>query len=55
EYASSDPDSSVETTTSMSALVEDAPKVVNEPKVWNDVPIIEEYESDSDDDSVSNL
>nr|GEZ17659.1 ribonuclease H-like domain-containing protein [Tanacetum cinerariifolium] len=55
EYASSDLDSSVETTTSMSALVEDAPKVVNEPKVWNDVPIIEEYESDSDDDSVSNL
>nr|GEZ46868.1 hypothetical protein [Tanacetum cinerariifolium] len=26
-----------------------------EPKVWTDAPIIEEYESDSDDDSVSNV
>nr|GEV55113.1 uncharacterized mitochondrial protein AtMg00810-like [Tanacetum cinerariifolium] len=32
-----------------------APKVVCEPKVWTDAPIIEEYESDSDDDSVSNV
>nr|GFB90559.1 hypothetical protein [Tanacetum cinerariifolium] len=55
DYASSDSDSSVETTTSMPATVEDAPKVVSEPKVWTDAPIIEEYESDSDDDSVSNV
>ncbi|GKE43568.1 putative ribonuclease H-like domain-containing protein, partial [Tanacetum coccineum] len=26
------------------------PKVVSEPKVWSDAPIIEEYESDSDDE-----
>nr|GEV27310.1 copia protein [Tanacetum cinerariifolium] len=55
EYASSDSDSSVETTTSMPAPVENALKVVCEPKVWTDAPIIEEYESDSDDDSVKNV
>nr|GEZ18918.1 ribonuclease H-like domain-containing protein [Tanacetum cinerariifolium] len=33
--------------------VENAPKVVCEPKVWIDTPIIKEYESDSDNDSVS--
>nr|GEU51579.1 ribonuclease H-like domain-containing protein [Tanacetum cinerariifolium] len=55
EYASSDSDSRVETTTSMSAPVDNAPKIVCKPKVWTDAPIIEEYESDSDDDSVSNV
>nr|GEV12165.1 hypothetical protein [Tanacetum cinerariifolium] len=55
ENATCESDSSVETTTSMPALVEDAPKVVSEPKVWTDAPIIEEYESDSNDDSVSNV
>ncbi|GJX48447.1 hypothetical protein Tco_0273637 [Tanacetum coccineum] len=29
------------------------PKVVSKPKVWNDAPIIEEYESDSEDEHVS--
>ncbi|GKF13244.1 ribonuclease H-like domain-containing protein [Tanacetum coccineum] len=29
------------------------PKVVTQPKVWSDAPIIEEYESDSDDEYVS--
>ncbi|GJT13392.1 hypothetical protein Tco_0860434 [Tanacetum coccineum] len=29
------------------------PKVVSQPKVWSDAPIIEEYESDSDDEHVS--
>ncbi|GJZ03502.1 putative ribonuclease H-like domain-containing protein [Tanacetum coccineum] len=29
------------------------PKVVYQPKVWSDAPIIEEYESDSEDDHVS--
>nr|GFB40047.1 ribonuclease H-like domain-containing protein [Tanacetum cinerariifolium] len=48
-------DSSGETTTSMPALVENAPKVICEPKVWTDAPIIEEYKLDSDDDSVSNV
>nr|GEU54380.1 hypothetical protein [Tanacetum cinerariifolium] len=55
EYTSCESDSSVETTTSMSEPIESAPKVVCEPKVWNDAPVIEEYDSDSDDDSVSNV
>nr|GEU81220.1 hypothetical protein [Tanacetum cinerariifolium] len=55
EYASSESDSSVEITTSMPASVDNAPKVVCEPKVWIDAPIIEEYELDSDDDLVSNV
>nr|GEZ45854.1 hypothetical protein [Tanacetum cinerariifolium] len=55
EYASSESDSSVETTTSMPAPVDNAPKIVCEHKVWTDAPIIEEYESDSNDDSVSNV
>nr|GEV45513.1 copia protein [Tanacetum cinerariifolium] len=55
ENASSDSDSSVEATTSMPVPVDNAPKVVCEPKVWSDAPIIEEYKSDSDDDSVSNV
>nr|GEV76409.1 putative ribonuclease H-like domain-containing protein [Tanacetum cinerariifolium] len=48
-------DSSVETTTSMPAPVENTSKVVCAPKVWTDAPIIEEYKSDSDDDSMSNV
>nr|GEY41613.1 ribonuclease H-like domain-containing protein [Tanacetum cinerariifolium] len=55
EYASCESDSSIETSTSMPELVENASKVVCEPKVWIDAPIIEEYESDSDNDSVSNV
>nr|GEV81770.1 hypothetical protein [Tanacetum cinerariifolium]GEW08940.1 hypothetical protein [Tanacetum cinerariifolium] len=55
KYASCDSDSSVETSTSMPALVQNASKVVCEPKVWIDASIIEEYESDSDNDSVSNV
>nr|GEW36504.1 hypothetical protein [Tanacetum cinerariifolium] len=54
EYASFESDSSVESPTSMLEPVENASKVVCEPKVWTDAPIIEEYESDSDNDSVSN-
>nr|GEV68559.1 ribonuclease H-like domain-containing protein [Tanacetum cinerariifolium] len=53
EFASSDSDSSVETTTSMPAPIDNAPKVISEPKVWTNAPIIEEYESDSDDDSIN--
>nr|GEV33415.1 ribonuclease H-like domain-containing protein [Tanacetum cinerariifolium] len=55
EYASCKSDSSVETSTSMPELVKNASKVVCEPKVWTDDPVIEEYESDSDNDSVSNV
>ncbi|GJZ14259.1 hypothetical protein Tco_0549489 [Tanacetum coccineum] len=42
-----------ETLESMPQLVVNEPKVVSQPKVWSDAPIIEEYESDSDDDCVS--
>nr|GEW71738.1 hypothetical protein [Tanacetum cinerariifolium] len=55
EYASCESDSSIETNTSMPEPVETALKVVCEPKVWTDAPIIEGYESDSDNDSVSNV
>nr|GEW64230.1 hypothetical protein [Tanacetum cinerariifolium] len=50
KYASCESDSNVETITSMSAPVDNAPKVVCEPKVWTNAPIIEEYKLDSDDD-----
>nr|GEX58904.1 RNA-directed DNA polymerase, eukaryota, reverse transcriptase zinc-binding domain protein [Tanacetum cinerariifolium] len=55
EYASCESDSSVETSTSMPEPVENASKVVCKTKVWTDAPIIEEYESDSDNDLVSNV
>nr|GFA25722.1 ribonuclease H-like domain-containing protein [Tanacetum cinerariifolium] len=44
--------SSEETLETVPKLVESKPKVVNEPKVWSNAPIIEEYESDSDDEYV---
>nr|GEV01858.1 uncharacterized mitochondrial protein AtMg00810-like [Tanacetum cinerariifolium] len=47
---SCDSSSSEETLETVPKLVESKPKVVNEPKVWSDAPIIEEYESDSDDE-----
>nr|GEW89490.1 ribonuclease H-like domain-containing protein [Tanacetum cinerariifolium] len=55
EYAFCESDSSVETSTSMPKPVENASKVVCKPKVWTDDPIIEEHESDSDNNSVSNV
>nr|GEX23527.1 ribonuclease H-like domain-containing protein [Tanacetum cinerariifolium] len=55
EYAFCKSDSSVETSTSMPEPVENASKVVCEPKVWTDARIIKEYESDSNNDSVSNV
>ncbi|GJV35972.1 hypothetical protein Tco_1408449 [Tanacetum coccineum] len=42
-----------ETHESMLEPVVNKPKVVSEPKVWSDAPIIEEYESDSEDEHVS--
>nr|GEV65155.1 ribonuclease H-like domain-containing protein [Tanacetum cinerariifolium] len=45
--------SSEETLETVPKLVESKPKVINDPKVWSDAPIIEKYESDSDDDYVS--
>nr|GEU48902.1 ribonuclease H-like domain-containing protein [Tanacetum cinerariifolium] len=55
EYASCEFDSSVETSTSMPEPVKNESKVVCEPKVWTDAPIIEVYVSDSDNDSMSNV
>nr|GEX85855.1 hypothetical protein [Tanacetum cinerariifolium] len=45
--------SSKETLATVPKPIESKPKVVNKPKVWFDAPIIEEYESDSDDGYVS--
>nr|GEU61087.1 putative zinc finger, CCHC-type [Tanacetum cinerariifolium] len=47
-----DSSSSEQTLETVPKSVESKPKVVNEPKVWFDAPIIEEYESDSDDKHV---
>nr|GEW78891.1 xylulose kinase-1 [Tanacetum cinerariifolium] len=47
---SCDSNSSVETFESVPKPVTNEPKAVSEPKVWFDAPIIEEYESDSDDE-----
>nr|GEY84964.1 retrovirus-related Pol polyprotein from transposon TNT 1-94 [Tanacetum cinerariifolium] len=44
--------SSVETRESVPKPVESKPKAVSEPKVWYVAPIIEEYESDNDDEYV---
>nr|GFC28421.1 hypothetical protein [Tanacetum cinerariifolium] len=61
EYTSYESDSSVEPYTSVPEPVVNESKVVSEPKavfkpkMWIDARIIEEYESDSDDDSVSNI
>nr|GEU52267.1 hypothetical protein [Tanacetum cinerariifolium] len=49
DLASCESNSSVETLESVPKLVESKPKAVSEPKVWSDAPIIEKYESDSDD------
>nr|GEV64736.1 hypothetical protein [Tanacetum cinerariifolium] len=46
-------DSSEEILETVPKPVQSKPKVVNEHKVWSNAPIIEEYESDSDDEYVS--
>ncbi|GJX28108.1 putative ribonuclease H-like domain-containing protein [Tanacetum coccineum] len=43
-------ESHVETLESVPEPVVNEPKVVSQPKVWSDAPIIEEYESDRDDE-----
>nr|GEU63988.1 ribonuclease H-like domain-containing protein [Tanacetum cinerariifolium] len=43
----------VETLESVPKPVANEPKGVREPKVWSDAPIIEEFESDSDDEHVT--
>ncbi|GJU80011.1 putative ribonuclease H-like domain-containing protein [Tanacetum coccineum] len=52
DFASCESNSNVETLESVPQLAINEPKVVSEPKVWSDAPIIEEYESDSDDEYV---
>ncbi|GJU03308.1 hypothetical protein Tco_1113646 [Tanacetum coccineum] len=42
-----------ETHESLPEPTENKPKVVNQPKVWSDAPIIEDYASDSEDEHVS--
>ncbi|GJT71741.1 hypothetical protein Tco_1031027 [Tanacetum coccineum] len=46
-------DPNEETHESMPEPVVNEPKVVSQPKVWSGAPIIEEYESDSEDEHVS--
>ncbi|GKC07460.1 hypothetical protein Tco_0999070 [Tanacetum coccineum] len=48
-------DSIAETLESVLEQVIVEPKVVSKPKVWSDAPIIEEYESDNDDEYVIQL
>ncbi|GKA18987.1 putative ribonuclease H-like domain-containing protein [Tanacetum coccineum] len=52
DYVSCESNSSVETLESVPKPAVTEPKSVNKPKVWSDAPIIEEYESDSDDEYV---
>ncbi|GJU37257.1 putative ribonuclease H-like domain-containing protein [Tanacetum coccineum] len=49
-FDSCETNSNVETLEYVPELVVVEPKVVSQPKVWSDAPIIEEYESDSDDE-----
>ncbi|GJT39309.1 putative ribonuclease H-like domain-containing protein [Tanacetum coccineum] len=53
DFDTCESDCSVETHESLSEPIVNEPKVVNQPKVWSDAPIIEEYESDSEDEHVS--
>ncbi|GJT93938.1 hypothetical protein Tco_1082783 [Tanacetum coccineum] len=53
DFTSCESNTSEETHESMPETVVNEPTVVSQPKVWNDAPIIEEYESDSEDEHVS--
>ncbi|GJR90467.1 hypothetical protein Tco_0214478 [Tanacetum coccineum] len=53
DFNSCKSNSSEETLECMPELVVNEPKEVSQPKVWSNAPIIEEYESDSDDYCVS--
>ncbi|GJS59128.1 ribonuclease H-like domain-containing protein [Tanacetum coccineum] len=50
DFDTCESDCSVETHESLPEPTVNEPKVVNQPKVWSDAPIIEEYESDSEDE-----
>ncbi|GKA11865.1 hypothetical protein Tco_0691411 [Tanacetum coccineum] len=49
DFGSCKTNSSIETLESVPKPVVVKPKVVSQPKVWSDAPIIKEYESNSDD------
>ncbi|GJX65329.1 putative ribonuclease H-like domain-containing protein [Tanacetum coccineum] len=53
DFNSYESNSSEETNDSIPKPVANEPKTISDPKVWSDAPIIEEYESDSDDKHVS--
>ncbi|GJY55369.1 ribonuclease H-like domain-containing protein [Tanacetum coccineum] len=53
DFDTCESDCSVETHESLPEPTVNEPKAVNQPKVWSDAPIIEEYESDSEDEHVS--
>ncbi|GJY97877.1 hypothetical protein Tco_0514787, partial [Tanacetum coccineum] len=53
DFTSCESNTNEETHESMPETVVNEPTVVSQPKVWNDAPIIEEYESDSEDEHVS--
>ncbi|GJQ93701.1 ribonuclease H-like domain-containing protein [Tanacetum coccineum] len=53
DFNSCESNPSEETHESMPEPVVNEPKVVSQPKVWSHAPIIEEYESDSEDEHVS--
>ncbi|GKB33510.1 hypothetical protein Tco_0872911 [Tanacetum coccineum] len=53
DFDTCDSNCSDETHESLPELAVNEPKVVSQPKVWSDAPIIEEYESDSEDEHVS--
>ncbi|GKF14637.1 hypothetical protein Tco_0056099, partial [Tanacetum coccineum] len=52
DFASCESNYSVETLESVPKPAVNEPKVVSKPKVWSDAPIIEEYESESEDEYV---
>ncbi|GJT65355.1 putative ribonuclease H-like domain-containing protein [Tanacetum coccineum] len=53
DFDTCESDCSVETNEPLTEPTVNKPKVVYQPKVWSDSPIIEEYESDSEDEHVS--
>ncbi|GJS46723.1 hypothetical protein Tco_0596844 [Tanacetum coccineum] len=55
DSVSCESNSSVETLESVPKPAVNEPKAVSKPKVWSDAPIIEEYESDSDDEYVETV
>ncbi|GKF54116.1 hypothetical protein Tco_0161026 [Tanacetum coccineum] len=53
DFDTCESDCNVETNEPLTEPIVNEPKVVSQPKVWSDALIIEEYESDSEDEHVS--